>query len=93
MNAMPVSLNKLVSKVGEGKASLLLSTFKCTADADAEYFLKNKAIIHDRDSISRTYVTLDFKTEGTVVKGYFTLAVKCLAIARNIKFPMNCGSL
>ena len=37
MNAMPVSLNKLVSKVGEGKASLLLSTFKCTLRKDVKY--------------------------------------------------------
>jgi len=81
------SLNKLISEMGEDNVSLLLSTFKCTADADAEYFLKNKAIMHDRDSISRTYLMLDFKHEMTVIKGYFTLTVKCLAVGEKLKIP------
>ena len=58
MNDQPLRLSALISEVGEDKVALLLSTFKCTADADAEHFLKNKAIMHDQDSISRTYLML-----------------------------------
>ena len=81
------SLNRLIYEMGEDKVSSLLSTFKCTADVDAEYFLKNKAIMHDRDSISRTYLMLDFESEKTAVKGFFTLAVKCLAVGEKQAIP------
>ena len=87
MNDLPLRLSKLISEVGEDKVSLLLSTFTCTADADAEYFLKNKAIMHDRESISRTYLMLDSESEKAVVKGYFTLAVKCLTIGEKNTIP------
>jgi len=93
MNDLPLRLSKLISEVGEDKVSLLLSTFTCTADADAEYFLKNKAIMHDQESISRTYLMLDSESEKAVVKGYFTLAVKCFAIGEKRTVPKDIWKL
>jgi hypothetical protein len=93
MKDRSISLNKLILERGEERVSSLLSTFKCTADADAEYFLKNKAIMHERDSISRTYITLGFKPEGTLVKGYFTLAVKCFVVGERCTVPSEIWKL
>ncbi|MDR1690416.1 MAG: hypothetical protein LBR42_01055 [Candidatus Methanoplasma sp.] len=55
-------------------------SFKCSADTDTEIFLKKKALNHESNDISRTYLILDGDAGNFAVKGYFTLAVKCLMI-------------
>jgi len=88
-------LSDLLSEIGAEKVKSLLSTFRCTADADAEYFLKSRSIVHDTNNVSKTYIMLDSKPEGAVVKGYYTLAIKCLAadencnISRGLQKRMN----
>jgi len=76
----PFGLGDLISEFGVTRIIPLLSTFKCTANPDAETFLKNQSISHDKDSISRTYLLLESDSKKVTVKGYFTLAVKCLAV-------------
>ena len=80
MSNEPLRLSDLLSEVGEETISSLLSTFRCTADADAEYFLKNRAVMHEKDSVSRTYILLKSDYGKPIIKGYYTLAMKCLAI-------------
>jgi len=56
----------------------MLSAFKCSRNKDSEYFLKKIALKHEAKGISRTYLVID--REENKIKGYFTLALKCLSM-------------
>jgi len=51
----------------------MLSKFSCKRDADVESFLKEKAIIHEKKNVSRTY--LIFSKELKELVAYFTVAI------------------
>lgn len=78
MTVQVYGLQYLVDSQGAEKVSSLLSTFKCSADPELEVFLRKIAPKHEAKDISRTYVAVD--TEKSKIKGYFTLAMKCLAL-------------
>jgi len=78
MTVQTYSLQHLITTQGVEKTSSLLSTFKCSADKELETFLKKVALKYEFKDISRTYVAVD--TENNEIKGYFTLAMKCLAV-------------
>jgi hypothetical protein len=88
MSLVVKRLDKLMTDVGEENLRTLLSTFKCSAEPAAENFLNKIAIRHDRESISRTYIV--FGQDGSdadVVKGFFTLAIKCLSVEESDTIP------
>jgi predicted GNAT family N-acyltransferase len=49
--------------------------------------LKNIAVRHEINGISRTYLFLEGDSGKDIVKGFFTLAVKCLAMDKQHKIP------
>jgi len=68
------SMQELMLTKDEEEISKILSGFKCSRNRDSEQFLKNASLIHEKRSISRTYLMLD----GEKISGFFTLALKCL---------------
>jgi len=88
MTLLVKSLSKLLAEMGEKKLRELLSSFKCSAEPAAEHFLKNTAIRHDKESISRTYLVIGQDESGEdTVQGFFTLAIKCLTVEENDPIP------
>ena len=74
-------LSHLISRMDGAELQLLLSSFRCSAEPAAENFLKNIAVRHEKNSISRTYLMLELNgPDGNIVKGFFTLAIKCLSL-------------
>lgn len=55
----------------------MLGSFKCERNEDIEGYLKQKAILHEKHNISRTYLILD---ESNNILAYFTIAVKPMKI-------------
>jgi hypothetical protein len=70
----------------------MLSKFSCKRDADVESFLKEKAIIHEKKNVSRTY--LIFMADPIELMAYFTLAISnmdasSLQCSKNMEQRMN----
>jgi len=85
MSLYVTRLDKLKAEIGEENLHAFLSSFKCSAEPAAEQFLKRSAIRHDSESISRTYLALGQDATGSdVIKGFFTLAIKCLSVEKEI---------
>jgi len=81
-------LHVLISTLDEVSLWSLLSSFKCSAEPAAEDFLKDTAVKHERAGISRTYLFLEWDGSDTYnVKGFFTLAIKCLAVDKQHSIP------
>lgn len=81
MSSRTFSLRDVITGRGESWVRFFLSTFVCTKDCEAEGFLKEDAIEFEKDGISRTYLVLEKNDSGKdVIKGYFTLAIKCFKI-------------
>ena len=55
----------------------LISDFKCTANPEVEWFLKERARDHDSKDISRTHLAI---SDEKKLLGFFTIASKCMAI-------------
>jgi len=74
-------LNDLIRDEDRNELRILLNSFKCSAEPASEHYLKNIAIKHEENDISRTYLFLDRKDLGAyIIRGFFTLAVKCLSV-------------
>jgi len=81
-------LGTLISTMEGKHLQSLLSSFRCSAEPVAENFLKNTAIMHEKNSISRTYLFSEVDDSGVrTVKGFFTLAIKCLSVDRPHNIP------
>jgi len=81
-------LYELLSTTDENDLQSLLSSFHCSAEPAAENFLKNTAIRHEKNGISRTYLFLEQDREDKdIVVGFFTLAVKCLSVNKQHSIP------
>jgi len=76
MAAELFSMQELMMTKDEKEISKILSGFKCSRNRDSERFLKNASLIHEKRSISRTYLMMD----GGKISGFFTLALKCLGL-------------
>jgi predicted GNAT family N-acyltransferase len=72
-------LNELIKEMGRNELSSLLTRFGCSRNRDSEDFLKNTSFRHDKRDISRTYLVMD-EDEQRII-GFFTLALKCLALS------------
>jgi len=70
------SLRELMMTKDENYVSKLLSEFKCSRNRDSEHFLRKVSLIHERRSVSRTYLIMD----GDKISGFFALALKCLSL-------------
>jgi len=83
------SLSELISEWREEDVSRLLSTFICSAEPEAELYLKSTSVRHERNDISRTYLIAEEHGPGRgyAVRGYFTLTVKCLALDDKHSIP------
>lgn len=89
-----ISLNDLLEQIGEDRTKEILSSFSCPLNFDVESFLKNKAIIFDKQSISRTKLIFTSYKSKLVLIGYFTLAYKDFSISdkalrSNLKRRLN----
>jgi len=81
-------LNDLILERSEGDLQSLLCSFRCCAEPAAEDFLKKTAVTHEKNSISRTYFFLEGDEYGVnAIKGFFTLAIKCLAVNEENRIP------
>jgi len=81
-------LNKLMAETVENELTELLSSFKCSAEPSAEHFLQRVAVGHEKAGISRTYIALDTDDTGFIsVKGFFTIAIKCLSVNGQHSIP------
>jgi len=89
MNLSFYRLNDLLFEGDGAYLRVLLSSFRCSSNPDAESFLKNTAITHEKNGISRTYVLLEGDDFGNdpFIKGFFTLAVKCLTVNKQHSIP------
>ena len=85
MTVVIEGLRNLIAMHGVKKVSSFVSTFRCSADKDLETFLRDTALRHETKDISRTYIAFD--TENSEIKGYFTLAMKCLAVDEPKSIP------
>jgi len=81
-------LYDMISDTDEKSLQSLLSSFRCSVEPAAEHFLKNTAVRHENDGISRTYLFLERSDSCPyTIKGFFTLAVKCLAVDEHHSIP------
>jgi len=78
MTAKICRLRRLMNEMDKDELQSLLSGFECSRGRDSEYFLKNVAMRHEAENISRTYLALD--PDENVILGYFTQAIKCLNV-------------
>ena len=80
-----VKLNDLVKAFSENENFVknILATFSCENNKDVDRFLKEKAVLFDRQGWSKTHLVFtSYKTEMVLV-GYFTLAPKSFVIIKN----------
>lgn len=61
----------------------ILSTFSCLNNKDVERFLKEKALIFDKQGLSKTHLVFTSYKDEMVLVGYFALATKSFVIKRN----------
>jgi hypothetical protein len=81
-------LKKLISEIDENELSFKLSSFKCSAEPAAEEFLRNTAVRHEKNGISRTYLLMEKDNTGEeIIKGFFTLAIKCFTTSKEHSIP------
>lgn len=60
-----------------------LSRFSCPLNPDIEYFLKEKAILFDRQGFSATHLVYHSYQGKVVLVGYYALANKSISIKRS----------
>lgn len=85
-----ISLNEMLTQLGEERVNQILSSFSSPLNKDVEDFLKHKAILFDKQSISRTHLVFTSYRKKLVLVGYFTLASKNFTIpAKNISSSLR----
>lgn len=75
-----ISLSEMLLQLGEERVKQILSSFCCPQNEDVEQFLKSKAIIFDKQSISKTHLVFTSYKNEIVLIGYFTLANKDFSV-------------
>jgi len=88
MSFQTLGLFDIISAGNEEMVQSFLSSFKCSINPEAENFLKNTSIRHEKKGISRTYLVLEKNANGNfVLRGYYTLAIKCFAVKEEDSIP------
>ena len=85
LNYTLIKLNDLVKAFSENESLVkeVLSTFSCVNNRDVDNFLKEKAILFDKQGWSKTHLVFTSYKSEMVLVGYFTLAPKSFVIIRN----------
>lgn len=85
-----VKLDKLVEKIGEDKATLILSNFCCPLNEDVEQFIKKNAIEFGKQGIAQTQLVFASYRGKPVLVGYYTLASnKYITVGDSKKFKLS----
>lgn len=79
-----IHLGDMIDELGESECKQYLANFLCPLDEDIEYFLKEKAILFQKMSVSRTYLVYTSYKDNPVLVGYFALAFKGLSVRRQV---------
>lgn len=85
LNYTLIKLNDFVKAFSENESMTqnILSTFSCLNNKDVERFLQERALLFDRQGLSKTHLIFtSYKNEMALV-GYFTLATKSFVIKKN----------
>ena len=85
LNYTLIKLNDLLKAFSgnESYVTDVLSTFSCINNRDVDSFLKEKAILFDKQGWSKTHLVFTSYKNEMVLVGYFTLAPKSFVIIRN----------
>ncbi len=80
-----MNLNDVIKQLGEDKTKNILSSFECPLNKDVENFLREKAIIFNKQGISRTHLVYShIKSkelgESKELVGYYTICYKNLTL-------------
>ena len=84
-----MSLDNMLSQLGEDMTKKILSSFSCPNNKDVENFLRDKAILFSRNEIAKTYLVFwssessDFGSSSRELVGYYSISTKPLSIHRN----------
>ncbi|MCL2495162.1 MAG: N-acetyltransferase [Oscillospiraceae bacterium] len=74
-----IQLQQLIDDLGEDVAQALLSSFSCPRNKDIEGFLREKAILANRQRITMTHLVFEQGENGFLLVAYFALANKILS--------------
>lgn len=80
-----VSLNDMIAELGENTTKGILSTFSCPKNLDVEHFLKNTAIVFEKQGISRTRLIFCQHKGKLEFVAYFAIASKNFSISAKTK--------
>ena len=80
-----ISLKDMIEELGEDKTREILSSFSCPLNPDVEIFLKNTAILFDKQHLSATHLVFASYKQENQIAGYFTLAQKAFTISNSRK--------
>ena len=80
MSYTRIHLKDLIAQIGEDETKAILSNFSCPRNLDVEYFLRQKAIEFDKQSLSVTQLIFASYQRKPVLIGYFTLANKTVEL-------------
>jgi hypothetical protein len=69
----------------EEKVSNVLNAFECANNKDVETFLKNKAVLFDKQGFSKTHLIYTSYKNEMVLLGYYALAHKSFVIKSSSK--------
>lgn len=83
-----VLLNDLLEQDGEEITKSILNTFECYNNRDVDKFLKEKAIIFDRQNLSRTHLVFTSYKGEMVLVAYYALAMKNFVV-KNTSHKVN----
>lgn len=80
-----IKLQILLNKYGEDEVKHLLSDFYCPLNLDVEEFIQDKAIVFDKQGISKTHLVFAQYKKEFLLSGYFTLAPKVFLMGKDAK--------
>lgn len=83
-----ISLDDMLSQIGEDKTKNILSSFVCPQNKDVEFFLHDKAILFSHMESTKTFLVYwhaeesEFEPERKEFVGYYTIGNKPFTIPR-----------
>ena len=71
-----VKLDDAIEELGETQTREFLQSFSCPYNKDIEDFIRDKAIVLEKQGVSKTHLVFASYKDSQVLVGYFTLANK-----------------
>ena len=84
-----ISIDSLLSALGEDGVEAILSGYSCPINDDIEDFLRHKAIAFARQGLAKSHLVFAGYQGEVVLAGYFALANKTLFIPDKAKLGKN----